>query len=206
MMNVCQICESLQTLTSSRTWLKFFASVMGIVVMMSPIVAQGQQSGSFQRESTLTIAVGSLRYKPSGNERFPMLALHRDQAVSRWARLETSMSFSRANVQIDSIGRYDSTLSTEKATLFTLTLGAQARWGIGPLEPYAGLALGIFVRRDDNSDGRRFSRPAYAFPLGVRVKLTDSLGIRGEIRFREDSHEVVTHSDREMTVGITWTR
>ncbi|SVC23485.1 uncharacterized protein METZ01_LOCUS276339 [marine metagenome] len=205
-MNVSQIRDLLQTLTSSIIWPKLLAPMAGMVLVVSPLVAQGQQSGSFQRESTLTIAVGSLRYKPSGNERFPMLALHRDQAVSRWARLETSMSFSRANVQIDSIGRYDSTLSTEKATLFTLTLGAQARWGIGPLEPYAGLALGIFVRRDDNSDGRRFSRPAYAFPLGVRVKLTDSLGIRGEIRFRQDSHEVVTHSDREMTVGITWTR
>ncbi len=205
-MNVSQIRDLLQTLTSSIIWPKLLAPMAGMVLVVSPLVAQGQQSGSFQRESTLTIAVGSLRYKPSGNERFPMLALHRDQAVSRWARLETSMSFSRPNVQIDSIGRYDSTLSTEKATLFTLTLGAQARWGIGPLEPYAGLALGIFVRRDDNSDGRRFSRPAYAFPLGVRVKLTDSLGIRGEIRFRQDSHEVVTHSDREMTVGITWTR
>ena len=205
-MNVSQIRHLLQTLTSSIIWPKLLAPVAGMVLVVSPLVAQGQQSGSFQRESTLTIAVGSLRYKPSGNERFSMLALHRDQAVSRWARLETSMSFSRPDVQVDSIGRYDSTLPTEKATLFTLTLGAQARWGIGPLEPYAGLAFGIFVRRDGNSDGRRFSRPAYAFPFGVRVKLTDSLGIRGEIRFREDSHEVVTHSDREMTVGITWTR
>ena len=185
-------------------WLKPLVLVTGILLVGSPLAAQGR--GSFQRQSTVTLAYGSLRYEPSDNTRFPLVAVRLDQTISRWARFETAASFSRPEVQTDAIGQYDPTLPTERSSLFSVTVGALARWDVGPVEPYGGLAIGIFIRRDSDSDGRRFSRTAFAFPFGVRVKLTDRFGVRGEIRFREDAHEVVTRSDREMTIGVTWTR
>ena len=197
-----QLCPSFRTYESSLIWPKLLFPVAGIMLCVSPLVAQ--RRGPVP--STYTLAVGSLRYEPSLNTGFAMLALRYDRASSRWMRFETSASFSRPDVQTDADGRYDPSFPTEKTTLFTVSVGAQARWTFGRVEPYGGAAAGIFVRRDGDSDGRRFSRTVFAFPFGIRVKLTDHLGIRGEIRFREDGHEVVSRSDRETTVGVSWTR
>ena len=61
------------------------------------------------------------------------------------------------------------------------------------------------ARVDDDSEGLRFSRNTFSFPFGPRSWITDHLGIRGEYRFREDNHEVVTYSNNETTVGLFWT-
>ena len=197
-----QLCPSFRIHQSSQIWLGLLFPMVGIMLFGSPLMAQRPELVP----STYTLAVGSLRYEPSLNTGFPMLALRYDRASSRWMRFETSASFSRPDVQTDLDGAYDPTFPTEKTNLFTLSIGAQARWTFGRVEPYGGAAAGIFVRRDGDSDGRRFSRTVFAFPFGIRVKLTDHLGIRGEIRFREDGHEFATFSDRETTVGVSWTR
>jgi len=203
---VKDICPSFVMDRFSRIWLELLFPAVAIMLFVGPLVAQ-RRSSSFEETSSFTLAVGSLRYQPSANTEFRMLALRFDRGTSPWMRFETSASYSRPDVQTDSIGAYDpSGFPKEKTHLYTITVGANVRWELGRVEPYGGLAFGIFGRRDGDEDGRRFSRTAFAFPFGIRVRLTDNLGIRGEVRFREDGHEVVTHSNREMTVGLAWTR
>ena len=94
----------------------------------------------------------------------------------------------------------DLSLPTKSANLFTA--GFQARHTMGQVEPYGGISAGLFARVDDDSEGRRFSRNTFSFPFGLRIWISDHLGIRGEYRFREDNHEVVTYSNNETTVGL----
>lgn len=190
----------------SRIWLELLVPAAAIMLFVSPLVAQGRRSGAFDEALSYTLALGSLRYVPSANTEFRMVAIRFDRNTSRWMRFETAASFSRPDVQTDAGGVYDPSAPTEKTNLLTVTVGAQVQWQFGRLQPYGDVAFGIFARRDGDADGRRFSRTAFAFPFGVRVKVTDRFGLRGEVRFREDGHEVVTHSNREMTVGLSWTR
>jgi len=189
----------------SKIWLELLVPAIAIMLFVSPLVAQRRRSGSFDEAPTYTLALGSLRYEPSANKAFRVVAIRFDRNTSQWMRFETAASFSRPDVQTDAAGAYDPSAPTEKTNLLTVTIGAQAQWQFGRVEPYGGVAFGVFFRRDGDADGRRFSRTAFAFPFGVRVKLTDRFGLRGEVRYREDGHEVVTHSNRETTVGLSWT-
>ena len=76
---------------------------------------------------------------------------------------------------------------------------------MGPLEPYGGIAGGFFGRYDADPAGRRFGRSTFQFPFGIRLWATDNIGVRGEYRFDQDSHQFVTYSDNEMTAGVFWT-
>ncbi len=178
------------------------------VAAFAPPPAQGQQSSgsaALREAWTVTVAAGAFSYELADDNEFFLLALRADRPISRWVRFEAETSYSRPEVQTDIEGRFAPLISAEHASLFTLTVGFQAKYALGPVEPYAGIAAGLFARYDDDSDGRRFQRSTFSFPFGVRVWLTDHVGIRGDFRFREDSHEVFTHSDSERTVGVFWT-
>ena len=125
--------------------------------------------------------------------------------MADYARVEVETSFSRPDVQQDENFVYDPSLPTESANIFTLTVGIQFRHNFGPLEPYAGASGGLFARVDDDSEGQRFSRNTFAFPMGVRLWVSDNLGIRGEYRIRRDNHEIFTKTSSEITAGLLWT-
>ena len=178
------------------------------VAAFAPPPAQGQQSSGSAalRESwTVTVAAGAFSYELADDNDFFLLAFRADRPISPWVRLEAETSYSRPEVQTDIEGRFAPMLPAEHANLFTFTLGFQLKYALGPVEPYAGIAAGLFARYDDDSDGRRFQSSTVSFPLGVRVWLTDHLGVRGDFRFREDSHQVQNISDSERTVGVFWT-
>lgn len=171
----------------------------------SPLSAQTPDAGPLSESWTISVVGEVLSYEPSDDESFPIFSVRADHSLSEYVRLEVETSLSRPDVQQDEQFFYDPSLPTKSANLFTLTAGFQARYTMGRVEPYGGISAGLFARVDDDSEGQRFSRNTFSFPFGLRIWVTDHLGIRGEYRFREDNHQVVTYSNNETTVGLFWT-
>jgi hypothetical protein len=61
---------------------------------------------------------------------------------------------------------FDPTLPAEHTNLFTVTLGAQAKWTISRLEPYGGIAVGFFGRYDRDAH-EAFNRSDSEMTAGV---------------------------------------
>ena len=146
-----------------------------------------------------------MSYHPSDGDNFLIFSLRADTPMADYLRVEVETSFLRPDVQQDAEFIYDPSLPTESANIFTLTVGIQFRHAVGPFEPYAGASGGVFSRYDDDSEGQRFSRNTFAFPMGVRLWVTDNLGIRGAFRIRGDNHELFTKTSTELTEGVLWT-
>ena len=148
---------------------------------------------------------GVFNYEPSNDEGFRIIALRIDRPASEWVCFEVGTTYTRPEVQTDAQEIFDPSLPAEYTRLFTVTLGVQVKWTVGPLEPYGGIAGGFFGRYDADPAGRRFGRSTFQFPFGIRLWATDHIGVRGEYRFDQDNHEGFTHSDSEWTVGVFWT-
>ena len=177
----------------------------GLLSVASPAILEAQAAGPLSENWSLGLAVGKFTYEPSANNSFPMIAVRLDRPASRWVRLEVSTTYTRPEIQTDDLGFFDPSAPAEHTNLFTLTVGAQFRWTVGPVEPYGGLSAGFFGRYDTGPTDRRFGRSTIQFPLGIRVWATDQIGVRGEYRWNFDSHEATTRSDSELTVGVFWT-
>ena len=194
-------------LAPSRILSRFVFGLTGAAVLgaASPLVAQGPSEAAARETWTITALGGVLSYDPSDGDNFPIFSLRADTPIADYARVEVETSFSRPDVQQDADFLYDRSLPTESGTVFTLTIGVQFRHTLGPLEPYAGASGGLFARYDDDSEGQRFSRNTFAFPMGLRLWVSDNLGIRGEFRIRRDNHELFTKTSHEITGGVLWT-
>ena len=178
---------------------------VGLLVAVSPVVLEGQGSGPLSESWTVGLYGGVFNYEPSGDQGFRIIAVRMDRPVSRWVRFEVGTTYTRPEIQTNAQGLFDPSLPAEHGNLFTVTLGIQARWTVGPLEPYGGFSAGFFGRYDGDPTGRRFGRSTFQFPFGIRLWTTDHIGVRGEYRFDQDRHEVFTRSDSEWTVGVFWT-
>ncbi len=187
------------------TRLALTSVVVGLLVAVSPPVLEGQGSGPLSQSWTVGLAGGVFNYEPSGDQGFRIIAVRMDRPVSRWVRLEVGTTYTRPEIQTVAQGIFDPSLAAEHTNLFTVTLGVQARWTVGPLEPYAGVSIGFFGRYDGDPTGSRFGRSTFQFPYGIRLWATDHIGVRGEYRFDQDRHQVFTRSDSEWTVGVFWT-
>ena len=179
---------------------------VALLMAVLPVVLQGQASGSTRESWTVGLAAGVFNYEPSQDQGFPIITVRADRPASKWVRLEAATSYTRPEVQTDSLELFDPPLPAEHTNLFTVTVGLQLRLTVGRLEPYGGISAGFFGRYDGDSTGRRFGRSTFQFPFGIRIWATDHIGVRGEYRFDEDRHEAgSTHSDSEMTAGVFWT-
>lgn len=140
------------------------------------------------------------------NENFPMAAVRFDRPISKWVRFEAETSLARVEVQ-ELDGFFDPNGEVEKGSLAALTIGFQLRYRTEHVEPYAGLAFGLFGRRDDDEEGVRSNQSTYSFPAGLRVFLNDKIGLRAEVRLRRD--KAVFAADREtnweQTLGVSYT-
>ncbi len=153
----------------------------------------------------LTLAVGVLHYGLAGasDDDFPMAALRGDWRLTRFLRSEVDATYALGDV--DDPAAADGERST---SLATATVGVQGELPFRYLRPYAGVAVGLFGRFDgdeDGSDGESSVRPTTAFPVGLRLVISQRLAVRAEVRFRFDQRDDnSTASNREQTVGLSF--
>ncbi len=185
----------------------FRSGVIYGVLALTPLFMGGASALGAQQERHWTVTpMGGVLDWDFANEDFAMFALRFDRPISKWVRFEVESTLARVEVQ-ELGGFFDPNGEVEKSSLGTLTIGFQARYETEYVEPYAGFSFGLFARRDDDSDSVRSSQSTLGFPVGVRVFLTDKLGLRAELRLRRDqtAFGVSSNTNYEKTVGISWT-
>ncbi len=180
-----------------------------------PAVTQAQwritrrsSSNSYHRQSSApwreaTLAVGVLNYDFADDDNFPMAALRFDWRLTRYLRGELSLSYAVAQVD-DPAGEDDDI----NASLGAAIGGIRAELPTPFIRPYVGAAMGLFARiddRDEDEGGVRSIRPTHAFPVGVRIPLSERAAIRGEARWRFDQHRGgSTAVNIEKTAGLSF--
>lgn len=187
------------------TWPALFSCAVGILIAVSPAVLQAQTSGPTRESWTVGLAAGVFNYELSGDQGSPIIAARADRPLSKWARIEASTTYTRPEIRTNAQGMFDPDLSAERVKLVTVTLGVQFRYTLGRLEPYVGISAGFFGRYDEGPSAGSITSSTLQFPLGIRFWATDNIGVRGEYRFDQDSHQFVTYSDHEITAGVFWT-
>jgi hypothetical protein len=176
------------------------ASLAAAVLAAAPAAAQTGET-----RPTLSIQGGGFMYDREGDANYAMGALRLDWPVSRYVRAEVGGSYSRPTTTlVREIDVYHTMQAYEARTnVMTATVGVQAQLPTRLASPYVGVATGLFGRFDPDG-GDRFISPTQEFLAGVRVPVSQRIGVRGELRFRFDQHHNSgTSSDLEQTVGIT---
>ena len=100
----------------------------GFLLAVSGGVLEAQASGPVRSSWTVGLAGGVFKYEPSADNTFPMIAVRLDRPISKWVRFEVGTTYTRPEIQTDGQGFFDPSLPAEHTNLFTVTLGAQARW------------------------------------------------------------------------------
>ena len=191
--------------------LRLFAVLSALVLVASTADAQrrGDRPGDrrvvvrreaySQPERELSLMFGALNYD-LGDENFPMAAVRTDWRLSRWALGEMSLSYALGEVERPA----DTPGEDLDTSLLAATVGVLAELPIPYFRPYVGAAFGLFGRFDEEG-GDSFLRPTHAFPVGLRIAISDRLALRGEARFRFDQHQDGrTATDVEQTVGVSF--
>lgn len=189
--------------------------LVAVAAAVRPAAARAQdpEAGADPVEARrmLSLLVGGFTYDRAGDRTFPMAAVRADWPLSRFVLAEVGVSLARAEVEnvIEAfqtrpgIGHGPAVVE-EDSNIFTGTVGLQAQLPLRYVQPYVGLATGLFGRMDPPG-GARFVRPTQTFAVGLRIPVTGAFGVRGDLRYRLDQHQGGdAASDFEQTIGITW--
>jgi hypothetical protein len=147
--------------------------------------------------------LGGLGTDVSEGRTFGMAAARADWRLSRWLLAETGLSYARGEVEMANHSGGTPTYSMENTGLGTATVGVQAQLPLPYVQPYIGIATGLYLRLD-KPGGHRFLSTTHEFPAGVRVPLTERLGARAEVRLRYDQQQFSGQElGAETTVGLS---
>jgi hypothetical protein len=153
----------------------------------------------------MSLVVGALDTDFSGDDNFPMAALRADWRMTRFLRIEVGGAFATGQIDNPNPQAADPDMQTQ---LSAVTVGILAELPLPFGRPYIGAAAGLFGRfdsKDKEDGGERFVRPTNAFPVGVRLPLSDRLSLRGEVRFRFDQFKSgASATNVEQTVGLSF--
>jgi hypothetical protein len=185
------------------TMIRTFVGATLAAAALAAAPAAAQQTGDDR--PTLSVQAGGFMYDREGDANYAMGAVRVDWPVSRYVRAEVGGSYSRPTTTVVRV--IDTNHTTQgipsHANVFTTTVGVQAQLPTRFATPYVGMATGLFGRFDTN-DGERFISTTQEFMTGLRVPVSERIGVRGELRFRFDRHQNSgTASDVEQTLGIT---
>jgi len=139
---------------------------LALLAASSPGLLEGQGVGPLSSSWSAGLAAGAFKYEPSADNSFPIIAVRLDRSISKWVRFEVGTTYTRPEIQTDDQMAFDPTLLAEHTNLFTVTLGAQAKWTISRLEPYGGIAVGFFGRYDRDAH-EAFNRSDSEMTAGV---------------------------------------
>jgi hypothetical protein len=150
----------------------------------------------------LSLMVGVLDSDFANDENLPMAALRADWRLSRWVRSEVDATYAVGELE------FGTPTGDVNTSLFTATVGVQGELPLPFVRPYAGVAVGLFGRFDEKgtAGAERFVRTTTAFPVGLRLRFSPRLALRGEVRFRFDAHpDGATAANVEQTAGLSVT-
>ena len=182
----------------------FVLIALALVLPVTAADAQRRTRGTYRYQSSIpsreiSLVVGVLNYDFADDNDFPTAALRLNWRLARYVRSEVSFSYALGDVAPTAANATEDEIDSH---LLAATVGIEAELPTPVIRPYVGAATGIFARLDDEG-GDDFARPTHAFPLGLRVLLSERLGLRAEVRWRFDEHQDGrTAVNTEQTVGL----
>jgi hypothetical protein len=175
------------------------AAIMGGIAVAAAAPVEAQQG-----ERTVSVMVGGFTYDYANDGTTPAVAVHLGRRVLSNLELTGGIAYARPALTLMDHSGPDPIAREGRGSLATATAGMNMVLPLGPVEPYAGVAVGLFGRFEEDG-GDRFVRTTTAFPIGMRAPLSDRLGARGEVRFRFDEHPGGDSAvNSEMMLGLTW--
>jgi hypothetical protein len=179
--------------------LALFAAGLGLAVAPMVVQAQAPALGSMDgTHRSFTLHAGGFQYDQAGGHRAPMLGARLNWALSPLVISEVGASVAR----VDASRLAPAQAGMQNRDLATLTVGVQAQAPLPYVQPYVGVSTGL-ISQMDRPDGEHTVRPTTAFPVGVRVPLSQHVGVRGEVRYRFDDLQGMSRSNREATLGVS---
>ena len=131
-------------------------------------------AGAQTRTRELSVAVGASQFDASGTGTAPIAAIRAAAPlVGRWMLGEISLSYATLDEQFSTI---DTRVGVGEAQL-------QAQLPATRVRPYIGLGGG-WLHYFNNAAGRSATTPTVSGSAGVRVPVSSSVLVRGELRLR----------------------
>jgi hypothetical protein len=178
----------------------------GLALAAAPLVAEAQAPALGAPNGghrAFTVHAGGFSYDLADGHRAPMLGARMDWALSPIIVAEAGASVARIEATHINPAQVGTPLAgASHRDLATLSVGVQAQAPLPFVQPYVGVSTGL-ISQMDGPDGDYVIRPTQAFPIGVRVPLSQHVGLRGEVRYRFDELEGMSNTNRETTLGVT---
>jgi outer membrane protein W len=171
-----------------RTTIRVF-SFVALVLLVSVSTARAQGSWS-----EISVSAARVDFDLSGTGETNGLAVRATRPFTPHVVLELRSLFARPCQQ------FQDCKDVGPATLFAPEAQLQYHWTLGRMEPYVGAGLGISALR---SSLQTDWDPTMSFAVGTGVRLTDQLGLTGEVRLRGHEWRFVG-STAEISTGVVW--
>lgn len=173
-------------------------------VLPLSLSAQVNQSTAARVAWTVTAMGGLLDFEFADNQSYAFFAARADRPMNEYMRFEFDVNYARVDVQTDEDGFFAPDLPEEKSNLIAATIGFQGRLPLGAVEPYGGVAAGLFWRKDATPDAINSGQTTAAFPMGVRAYFLGHWVFRVEARYRLDQAALggAVDNNWEKTLGL----
>jgi hypothetical protein len=165
--------------------------VIAVMLVVFFVTSNGVEAQSVFAPEALAISVGAFNFDLSGTGTTPSLAVTADWAVTDHLLIEGGSVFAWPDQRI---GR--TTYIIPEAQL-------QYRWQLGRFMPFVGGGAGAALDFRDRLIGGTQTDLALSTGGGLRARLTESLGIRGEFRLRGLGRDF-SGSASELRAGVFW--
>ena len=152
-------------------------------------------AGSFgtaaAQDTRVTLSAGVSEFDLSGTGTAFTASARVDVPIRPVLLLEAGIGFLSADQQFG-----------DTTTVLLPEVQAQVQYP-GSLSPYLGLGLGLAADFRDEEDGGTEVDPTFSIAGGVRVAVTEELGLRAELRVR--GHETgFVGTTADITGGLSW--
>ena len=168
--------------------MRVVTGVLASFVCLASVIAVSPASAQSSAGLDVSVSAARLDYDLSGVGNTAGMAVRATRDLTSNVRLEVGGTFAKPNQQFG------------PSTLFMPEAQLQYRWGAGRLAPYVGGGLGAaLVKSDLHSDWD----PTLSFAVGTGVRLTERLGLTGELRLRGHEWDFVG-TTAEISAGLAW--
>jgi opacity protein-like surface antigen len=167
-----------------RSLSRLFITILGILFFATiPVHAQSR---------SVAVQTGLFNFDLSGTGTSPAVAVSADWAATRHILLEGAMTFAFPNQQF-----------SDRTTLLIPEALVQYQWRLGKFSPFVAGGIGAAIDKRDEIFGGTQTHLALSTGGGVRMNLTESMGLRGDFRLRGfGSH--FSGSAAELRGGVFW--
>lgn len=173
-------------------------------VSQIPWMSSGSDTPA-ERTIAVDVMVGMFMDNLAGDHYFPFAAARLNRDFNRFALWELGLSYARSSetVVIQRNGSFES--RDVPSPIVTGDIGIQVKLPLGRVEPYTGIAVGVFTRSYESRTFDRETGASLHANVGLRVRTAQRFKVRAELlRVRSDDYGDFATVDIEHALGMSF--